>query len=389
MQEVWIVSACRTAIGKFGGSLSNISVTDLGCAVISESIKRAKIEPSLIEETIMGHALQAGSGQGASRVAAIKAGIPETSSAFSINNVCGSSLRAINIAAALISAGENNIILAGGMESMSQSPFILSNIRCGNKIGNMVVKDVILHDGLTDAFEKYHMGITAESLSKLYGISRIQQDEYSVLSQNRAERAINSKLFAKEIIPININDNYLFDTDEQCRRNNKIEELQNLKPIFCDNGTVTAANSSGLGDGAAAIVLASSKAINQYQMRPIAKIICCASVGVNHQIMGMGSANAIKKILKKLKLEISDIDLFEINEAFAAQIIAVKNELNIDINKLNVSGGSIALGHPLGASGARIMVTLINNLLCKGGKYGIASICVGGGMGVSTLIEMV
>lgn len=392
MQDVWIISACRTAIGKLGGSFLNVPVSDLGCAVISESLRRSKIEVSLVEEIIMGHALQAGSGQGATRVAAIKAGIPETSSAFSINNVCGSGLRAINIASSLIASGENDIIIAGGMENMSRSPFILPDLRFGKKLGNTTIQDSIILDGLTDSFENYHMGITAETIAKQYNISRNQQDEYAVLSYNRAELAISQSLFESEITPVyilNSKEQSLFDTDEHYRKNVTIESVSSLKPVFCDDGTVTAANSSGICDGAASIVLVSSYAVKKYGLKPIAKIIGCTSVGVDHKIMGIGSAIAIKKILNKANLKISDIDLFEINEAFAAQVLATIKELNIDIKKTNINGGAIAIGHPIGASGARIMVTLINNLLQNGGKYGIASVCVGGGMGVSTLIEMI
>lgn len=391
MQEVWILSGCRTAIGNFGGSLANIPVHELGCRVISESIKRAQIDSDIIEEIIMGHALQAGTKQGATRLASVKAGVPESSVAFSINNICGSGLKAINIAYALIKSNVNDIIVAGGMENMSQSPHIIRNIRFGNKLGDATIRDTILYDALTDAFEDYHMGITAENLAKQYSISRYQQDEYAVLSHNRVENAICNKYFVPEIVSVPINSHngqYSFDTDEHFRANSSINKISTLPPVFCKNGSITVANSSGLGDGAASIVMASSKLIKKHSLKPLAKIICCVSVGVSHTIMGIGAAVAIEKILQKTGLKIQDIDLFEINEAFAAQLLAVKDYLNIDITKINISGGAIALGHPIGASGARILVTLIYNLLRMNGKYGIASICVGGGMGVSVLIEI-
>jgi len=392
MQEAWIISACRTAIGKFGGMLANIPVYNLGCTVISEAIRRAKIEPIFIEEVIMGHALQAGTGQGAARVAAVKAGIPETSSAYTINNVCGSGLRAINTAMALIVAGENDIVIAGGMENMSQSPFLLPNMRFGNKLGDSIAQDAIIQDGLTDSFENYHMGITAEAIASQYGISRIQQDEYAVLSQNRAEKAISNNVFLSEIVPVSISDRNgisKFLLDEHCRKKVTVESISGLKPSFCENGTVTAANSSGINDGAASLVIASTDAVRHYGLKPIAKLIASVSVGVDHRIMGIGSAVSIKKNLQKVNIKISDIDLFEVNEAFSAQVLATMKELNINIEKLNINGGAIALGHPIGASGARILVTLLNNLLHIGGRFGVASICVGGGMGISTIVEIV
>lgn len=392
MQEAWIVSACRTAIGNFGGTLANVEVSDLGCVVIKEAIVRAQIVPYLIEEVIMGHAIQAGTGQGVTKVAAVKAGIPETVSAYSVNNVCGSGLRAVNISTALIQSGQNDVIVAGGMENMSQAPYLLPNMRFNNKIETGLVLDALIKDGLTDSFENYQMGITAERIADKYNITRCQQDEYACMSQNRAKNAILKGYFESEIVPISINkDNYniIFHNDEHCRKNVTMQSISSLSPIFTKMGTVTVANSSSINDGAASLVIVSTNAVKRHNLMPIAKILQCVSVGVNHKIMGMGSALAIKRVLKKANLHVYDIDLFEINEAFAAQVIAVQKELCIDINKVNVSGGAIALGHPIGASGARILVTLINNLIRYGGKYGIASICVGGGMGVATLIEMV
>lgn len=391
MQDVWVISACRTAIGKLGGSLVNIPVCDLGCIVIKEAIIRAQVDYKMIEEVIMGHAIQAGTGQGATRVAAVKAGIPEQSSAYSVNNVCGSGLRAINIACALISSEQNNLIVAGGMENMSQAPHLLPSMRFGRRNGNSVILDSIINDGLTDSFEKCHMGLTAEKLARKYEISRYQQDEYAVTSQNRVENAVKRGLFKSEIVPVCISEenNMYFTKDEYYRENVTIESISSLTPVFCKKGTVTAANASGINDGAAAVVIGSSSIVHRYNLRPLAKIIGCVSVGVEHEYMGLGAAVAIKKVLKLSNLQIEDIDLFEINEAFSAQILAVQKELDIDFSKININGGAIALGHPIGASGARIFVTLLNNLLQIGGKYGIASICVGGGMGVATLIEMV
>lgn len=391
MEEVWIVSACRTAIGKFGGALANEHVSDLGCTVIKGVIERSGIAPHYIDEVIMGHAIHAGTGQGATRLAAVKAGIPESVSSFSINNVCGSGLKAINIASILISSGENSVIIAGGMENMSLSPFVLKGMRFRKKLGNEVLEDILLTDALTDPFEHYHMGITAENIARIYDISREQQDQYSVISQNRAEKAVEAGRFIDEIVSINVsatNGKFAFNVDEYYRRNVTIESIASLKPAFLKNGTVTAANSAGINDGAAAILLASSKAIDTFGLIPIAKIVAQASVGIDHKIMGMGSATSITKVLEKAQLKIENIDRFEINEAFASQVLAAKMELGIDINKLNVNGGAIALGHPIGASGARILVTLINELLRCNGKYGIASICVGGGMGIAILIEM-
>lgn len=391
MQETWVISACRTPIGKLGGVFAEVHVSDLGAKVIKESILRAGIAPSSVEEVIMGHALQAGTGQGATRVAAVKAGIPETSSAFSINNVCGSGLKSISLANSLISVEENDIIVAGGMENMSQAPFIVSNMRFGKKIGHVMMQDVIIKDGLTDSIENYHMGITAERLANIYNISRYQQDKYAVLSQNRLELSTKNKVFDNEIVTFGLSerkDIKICNVDENGRENVTLESISMLPPVFCKEGSVTAANSSSLADGAAAVVLASSRAVHSYGLSPIAKIVCCSTIGIEHKIMGMGAALAIKSVLKKANMKISDIDLFEINEAFSSQILAVKQELNIDISKLNISGGAIAMGHPIGASGARIFVTLINNLRRMHGRFGVASICVGGGMGIAVLIEL-
>ncbi|MDR1552918.1 MAG: acetyl-CoA C-acetyltransferase [Prevotellaceae bacterium] len=390
MKEIVIAGAVRTPIGKFGGTLTSVSVQELGSIVIKEAIRRAGITVDNVDEVIMGNVLQAGLGQGTARQSAVKAGIPHAVPAMTINNICGSGLKAVNLAASLILSGDAEVVVAGGMENMSASPFILKNARWGYRMGTGELVDSMVYDSLTDVFEGYHMGVTAENVAEQFNVSRQEQDEFAAWSQQKAEKALNENRFKDEIVPVEIKEKKgikIFDTDEFPRAGVTAESIGKLSPAFKTNGTVTAANASGINDGAAALVIMSAEKAAQLGVKPMAKIISYASAGVDPKIMGIGPVYSTQKALSKAGLTIDDIDLIEANEAFAAQALAVGKQLNFPNGKLNVNGGAIALGHPVGASGARILVTLLYEMQKRNAKLGLATLCVGGGMGVTTIVE--
>ena len=392
MREVVIVSAVRTAIGKFGGSLTPLSATQMGAIVIKEALNRAGVKPELVDEVIMGNVLQAGLGQNPARQAAIFAGMPVEVPAFTVNKVCGSGLKCVELAAQSILAGDNDIVVAGGMESMSNAPFTVpGKARWGLKMGDQKMIDVMIRDGLWDAFNDYHMGITSENVAEKFGVTREDQDEVAARSQARAIEAIKSGAFKEEIVPVTIKTKKgekVFDTDEFPREGTTMEVLAKLRPAFKKGGTVTAGNASGLNDGAAALVLMTAEKAAELGLKPMAKIVSYASAGVDPAIMGIGPIPASRKALAKAGLEVKDLDLVEANEAFAAQTVEVGRELQLDWDKTNVNGGAIALGHPIGASGARILVTLLYALKHRNKKLGLATLCIGGGMGTATVVEM-
>ena len=392
MREVVIASAVRTAIGKFGGSLLPLSAPELGAIVIKEALKRANVPGEKVDEVIFGNVLQAGLGQNPARQASIKAGLPIEVPAFTVNKVCGSGLKCVELAAQSILAGDNDIVVAGGMESMSNAPFVTSGkARWGLRMGDSKLVDVMIKDGLWDAFNNYHMGITSENVAEKFGVTREDQDEVSARSQQRAIAAIKSGAFKDEIVPVTIKTKKgetVFDTDEFPREGTTTEILAKLRPAFKQGGTVTAGNASGLNDGAAALVILSAEKAQELGIKPMAKILSYASAGVDPAIMGIGPIPASRKALSKAGLEVKDLDLIEANEAFAAQFVEVGRELNFDPDKVNVNGGAIALGHPIGASGARILVTLLYALKNRDKKLGLATLCIGGGMGTSAVVEM-
>lgn len=392
MREVVIASAVRTAIGKFGGSLLPLSAPELGAIVIKEALKRANVPGEKVDEVIFGNVLQAGLGQNPARQASIKAGLPIEVPAFTVNKVCGSGLKCVELAAQSILAGDNDIVVAGGMESMSNAPFVTSGkARWGLRMGDSKLVDVMIKDGLWDAFNNYHMGITSENVAEKFGVTREDQDEVSARSQQRAIAAIKSGAFKDEIVPVTIKTKKgetVFDTDEFPREGTTTEILAKLRPAFKQGGTVTAGNASGLNDGAAALVIMSAEKAQELGIKPMAKILSYASAGVDPAIMGIGPIPASHKALSKAGLEVKDLDLIEANEAFAAQFVEVGRELNFDPDKVNVNGGAIALGHPIGASGARILVTLLYALKNRDKKLGLATLCIGGGMGTSAVVEM-
>lgn len=392
MREVVIVSAVRTAIGKFGGSLTPLSAPQMGAIVIKEALNRAGVKPELVDEVIMGNVLQAGLGQNPARQAAIFAGMPVEVPAFTVNKVCGSGLKCVELAAQSILAGDNDIVVAGGMESMSNAPFTVpGKARWGLKMGDQKMIDVMIRDGLWDAFNDYHMGITSENVAEKFGVTRKDQDEVAARSQARAIEAIKSGAFKEEIVPVTIKTKKgekVFDTDEFPREGTTMEVLAKLRPAFKKGGTVTAGNASGLNDGAAALVLMTAEKAAELGLKPMAKIVSYASAGVDPAIMGIGPIPASRKALAKAGLEVKDLDLVEANEAFAAQTVEVGRELQLDWDKTNVNGGAIALGHPIGASGARILVTLLYALKHRNKKLGLATLCIGGGMGTATVVEM-
>lgn len=392
MREVVIASAVRTAIGKFGGSLTPLSAPQMGAVVIKEALNRAALKPELVDEVIMGNVLQAGLGQNPARQAAIFAGLPVEVPAFTVNKVCGSGLKCVELAAQSILAGDNDIVVAGGMESMSNAPFTVpGKARWGMKMGDQKMIDVMIRDGLWDAFNDYHMGITSENVAEKFGVTREDQDEVACRSQARAIEAIKSGAFKEEIVPVTIKTKKgekVFDTDEFPREGTTMEVLAKLRPAFKKGGTVTAGNASGLNDGAAALVLMTADKAKELGIKPLAKIVSYASAGVDPAIMGIGPIPASRKALAKAGLEVKDLDLVEANEAFAAQTVEVGRELQLDWAKTNVNGGAIALGHPIGASGARILVTLLYALKHRNKKLGLATLCIGGGMGTATVVEM-
>ncbi|CAK9819325.1 Acetyl-CoA acetyltransferase, cytosolic [Anthophora plagiata] len=388
--DVVIVSAVRTPIGSFCGSLSSLKASDLGSVVIKESLARVNVEPADVSEVVLGQVLTAGQGQNPARQAAMKAGIPITVPAYLINMLCGSGLKAVMNGYMSIKAGENQIVVAGGQENMSLAQHV-TYLRNGVKIGECNLRDSLLFDGLTDAFHGIHMGITAENISKDFNISREEQDEYAVESQQRTETAITSGYFDKEIVPVTIptkKEPIIMDKDEYPKFGTTIESLQKLKPVFLKtDGTITVGNSSGINDGAAALVLMKAGTAVQRGLSPLAKIVAVAETGVEPRIMGTGPIPAVELVLQKAKWTKEEVDLYELNEAFASQSIACVRGLGLDHKKVNINGGAIALGHPIGASGARVLVTLLHSLERTGGNKGIASLCVGGGMGVAIAIQ--
>ncbi len=392
-EEVVILSAVRTAIGSFGGTLREVPAFELGTLVIREALKRARIRPEQVDEVIFGNVLQSGQGQNPARQAAVRAGLPVEVPAVTINQLCGSGLRAVNLAADLISAGEARIVVAGGMENMSWTPYAVFGARWGNRMGDAGLIDLMLRDGLVDAFYNYHMGITAENVASRYGITREEQDQFACESQHKAEQAIKSGRFRDEIVPVEVirkkGEVFVFEQDEHPRFGTTLEALARLKPVFKEGGTVTAGNASGINDGAAALVVAAASVAHELNLKPLAVIRSGAHAGVDPALMGIGPVPAALKALKKAGLRLQDLDLIELNEAFAAQSLAVIRELELDTTKVNVNGGAIALGHPIGASGARILVTLLHEMAKRGSKYGLAALCVGGGMGVATVVERI
>jgi acetyl-CoA C-acetyltransferase len=391
MSDIVIVSAARTAVGSFNGALSSLPAHELGKIAIMAAVERAGISAADVNEVIMGQVLQAGAGQGPARQAAVNAGIPVESPAWSLNQLCGSGLRAVALGAQQISQGDAAIVIAGGQESMSQSPHA-QNLRNGQKMGDLSFVDTMIKDGLWDAFHGYHMGQTAENIAARWQITREDQDRFAVASQNKAEAAQKAGRFAGEIAPVTIKGrkgDTVVDQDEFIRHGVTYEGLAGLRPAFTKDGTVTAANASGLNDGAAALVLMTAEEASRRGLKPLARIASWAHAGVEPEIMGTGPIPATKKALEKAGWKIGDLDLIESNEAFAAQSLSVVRELGLDPAKVNVNGGAIAIGHPIGASGARILTTLLHEMQRSGSKKGLATLCVGGGMGVAMCVEAV
>ncbi|ACQ51610.1 acetyl-CoA C-acetyltransferase [Clostridium botulinum] len=390
MKNVVIASAVRTPIGKFGGTLKDVSAVELGSIVIKEALKRAKVKPEDVDEVIMGNVLQAGLGQNTTRQSLVAAGIPVEVPGFTINKVCGSGLRAVSLAAQLIKVGDDDIVVAGGTENMSAAPYILQKARWGQRMGDGKIVDEMIKDGLWEAFNDYHMGITAENIAEQWGITREEQDKFSAKSQQKAEKAVKEGRFKEEIVPVVIKSRkgeVVFDTDEFPRFGATEESLSKLKPAFKKYGTVTAGNASGINDGAAALVIMSEEKANELGIKPLAKIVAYGTSGVDPKIMGYGPFYATKKTLEKANLKIEDMDLIEANEAFAAQSLAVAKDLGFDMDKVNVNGGAIALGHPIGCSGARILTSLLYEMEKRDSKRGLATLCIGGGMGTAIIVE--
>lgn len=389
--DVVVVSAVRTAVGSFNGALGTTSAVELGAAVIQDAVKRAGIKPTEVDEVIMGNVLSAGLGQNPARQAALRAGLPIEVPALTINKVCGSGLKAVHLGAQSILLGEADVVVAGGMENMTQAPYLLEKARSGYRMGDGKIVDSMIRDGLWCAMNDYHMGITAENVCDKYGLTREEQDELAFLSQTKAIKAIDEGRFEEEIVPIQIpqkrGETFWFKEDEHPRRGTTIEKLSQLKPAFKKDGSVTAGNASGINDGAAAVVLMSREKANQLGLTPMAVIRANASAAVDPSVMGIGPVPAVKKALDRSGLALDEIDLIEANEAFAAQTLAVSKELNFKYERVNVNGGAIALGHPIGASGARILVTLLYEMKRRQVDYGLAALCIGGGQGVATIVQ--
>lgn len=391
MEKIVIVAAKRTPIGTFGGAFKDVSAVELGTAVVKNILEETGVKPEQIDEVIFGNVLQAGLGQNVARQVSMAAGIPQEVSSFTVNKVCGSGLKAVQLAAQSIICGENEIVLAGGTENMSQAPYVVPSARWGARMGDVQMIDTMTHDGLMDIFSKEHMGITAENIVEKYGLTREQLDELAASSQQKAEAALNSNRFAEEIVPIEIpqrkGDPIVVTKDEHPRAGTTAEGLGRLRPAFKKDGIVTAGNSSGINDGAAAVLLMSEKKAQELGLKPMATILSSASAGVDPAIMGTGPIPASRNALEKAGLKIEDMDLIEANEAFAAQALSVAKDLNFDDAKVNVNGGAIALGHPIGASGARILVTLLHEMDKRDAKKGLATLCIGGGQGISMVVE--
>ncbi|SDG92848.1 MULTISPECIES: acetyl-CoA C-acetyltransferase [unclassified Duganella] len=390
MDDVVIVAAGRTGVGKFGGSLAKVPASELGAHVIKGLIAKIGIDPNLISEAILGQVLTAGVGQNPARQAVIKSGLPNTIPGFTINHVCGSGLKATHLAAQALKAGDAQIVIAGGQENMSASPHVINGSRDGFRMGDFKAVDSMIVDGLWDAYNQYHMGTTAENVAKKYEISRAEQDEFALQSQLKAEAAQKAGKFKDEILPLEIvqkKGSIVFDTDEYVKPGSTLEALAGLRPAFAKDGTVTAGNASGLNDGAAAVIMTTASKAKELGLPVLARIKAYASSGLDPAYMGMGPVSATRLCLKKAGWTPDDLDLLEINEAFAAQAVAVNKEMGWDTSKINVNGGAIAIGHPIGASGARVLVTLIHEMIRRDAKKGLASLCIGGGMGVALAIE--
>lgn len=391
MNDVVIVSALRTAVGSFNGAFKNMSAVDLGVHTVKAVLKQANVKEQDVDELIFGNVLQAGLGQNVARQVAIGAGLPIDMPSFTVNKVCGSGLKSVMLAVQAIRAGDAQVVVAGGTENMSQSPYVMPALRWGARMGNSEAIDTMVHDGLTDAFSKVHMGITAENIAEKYNFTRKQQDEFAVTSQNRAEQAQKAGRFQDEIIAVEIpqrkGEPIVVDKDEYIRHGATIEQMEKLRPAFKKDGTVTAANASGLNDGAACVLVMSAEKAKQLGCEVLATIKSYASAGVDPQIMGTGPIPATRLALQKAGLTVKDLDLIEANEAFAAQALSVVQELELDPQKVNVNGGAIAVGHPIGASGTRILVTLLHEMKKRQSKTGLATLCIGGGQGVSLIVE--
>ena len=392
MGEIVIASACRTAIGTFGGTLKDVPAAELGAIVVKEAVKRAGIKPEMVDEVIFGNVLQAGLGQNIARQVTLKAGLPIETTAMTINIVCGSGLKSVALAANQILAGESEIVVCGGTENMSAAPYAIPSARWGARMNNSKMIDVMVNDGLWDAFNQYHMGITAENVAEKYGITREMQDEFAVASQSKAEAAIKAGKFKDEIVPVVIHGkkgDTVFDTDEHPKFGTTLEKVAKLKPAFKrDGGTVTAANASGINDSAAALVVMSKEKADELGIKPLATIVSYATGGVDPSIMGVGPVPAVTKAMARANMTIDDIDLIEANEAFAAQSLAVAQDLKFDMSKVNVNGGAIALGHPIGASGARILVTLLYEMQKREDAHtGLATLCIGGGQVQALIVK--
>lgn len=389
-RKVVLAGACRTAIGTMGGMLSSIPAPDLGTIVVKEALKRAGVQPEQVDEVYMGCVIQAGLGQNPARQAAVNAGIPVEVPATTINVLCGSGLHCVNLAAKLIGAGDADIIVAGGMENMSRAPYLVQNGRFGYRMGNAPIEDAMIRDALTDAFGGYHMGITAENIAEDWGLTREQLDEFAAWSQQKAQKAIEEGKFKDEIVPVEVKQKkqrVIFDTDEGPRAGVTKESISGLRPAFKKDGVVTAANSSGINDAAAAIIVMSEEKAKELGVTPMATWIGGELAGVEPRIMGIGPVAATRKVMEKTGYQIGDFDLIEANEAFAAQSVAVGQDLGFDMDKLNVNGGAIALGHPVGCSGTRILVTLLYEMQKRNAQKGLATLCVGGGMGAAAIVE--
>jgi acetyl-CoA C-acetyltransferase len=390
MDEVFIVGAARTAIGKFGGTLARMPASDLGALVIRNVLSRAGVAPEQVSEVIMGQVLAAGVGQNPARQAAIRAGLPDMIPAMTINKVCGSGLKAAMLGAQAIANGDADLVVAGGQESMSLAPHVMMGSRDGFRMGDAKLVDSMVYDGLWDVYNQYHMGVTAENVAKEYAVSREDQDAFALASQNKTEAAQKAGRFKEEIVPVEIaskKGTVLFTDDEYPRHGATLDGLRALKPAFDKSGTVTAGNASGINDGAAAVVLCSSRKLKELGLKPIARIKAFSSAGVDPKYMGMGPVPASKRCLARAGWQPHQLDLMEINEAFAAQAVAVNRQMGWDTSKVNVNGGAIALGHPIGASGCRILVTLLHEMQKRDAKRGLASLCIGGGMGVALAVE--
>lgn len=390
MKKIVIASACRTAIGKFGGTLANVPAAELGSIVIKEALNRANVKPEQVDHVYMGCVIQAGLGQNVARQASLKAGLPIETPAVTVNVVCGSGLNCVNMAAQMIEAGDADIVVAGGMENMDMAPFAMMKGRYGYRMGNATLVDTMVNDALWDAFNNYHMGITAENVAEQWHLTREMLDEFSANSQQKCEKAMAEGKFKDEIVPVEVKGkkgSVIVDTDEGPRPGTTVETLARLKPAFKKDGIVTAGNASGINDGAAAIVVMSEEKAKELGVKPMVTWVGGALGGVDPSIMGVGPVAAVNKLMKKLDMKVADMDLIEANEAFAAQSLAVGHDLEFDPAKLNVNGGAIALGHPVGASGCRILVTLLHEMQRRDAKTGLATLCIGGGMGCATVVK--